>query len=471
MWLAALLLLLMLAAATAAEEKDQGKKQDEKSKAKHEKGKKGKNHKEHKGHKELKEKKPKKHKGHNSTAYHPAIHRPFFPEHAHHEQHHEYRSLNFTVGPLKMARGWIRRAGQTKEGTYPIWYLMTGHEGTKGHYIRAEYNATNGKVHAFGAPCGPIPSRDCTFAMLQDIVKINATFNVSDPLCTIRMPVPILYNLPRWSIQVVTREHDVLETDSLTLSAAMLSIILTRYVRRESNISCTRHLMPAYALYKNYFDVTTTQKGIVSLLEGVHQLQINKKTIGGLWWYADHNETFTHTTLTKFYELFSFLYATLYASTSVEEVNDHVQRTVNAINRGIRTEAGMLHLRHLLRQYVNRTPIYDEVPVSLASMTNIDAMIIDYLDTFALHQARIETPTIAPPQPREARAKKEQHHKGKKGKGHVPKATYKRWSGSVTLCRVARERPEAPVLQKDAKGKNKHRGVEKHPDRGKRADR
>lgn len=459
-WLIAALLLLALTT-TAAEKKEKKGKKDDKGKDKGTKE-------HHKTHKELKDTKPKKHKGHhNVTMHHPAIERPFFPEHVHHK-HHEYRSLNFTIGPLKLSRSWIRRGGQTKDGRYPIWYPMTGHEGTKGHFIRAEYNPNDKKVHAFGSPCGPIPSRDCTLAMLQDLTKINVTFNVADPQCTIRMPVPLLYNLPRWSIQAVTREHEVIETDSMTLSAAMLSIILTRYLRRESNVTCVRLLMPAYALYKNYFNVTTTPQGVISLLNGVHQLQLNKKSIGGLWWYADHNHTYTHTTIPKFYELFTFLYATLFASTSVTEMNQHVQRTVNAINWGVETEAGMLHLHHLLRQYVNRTPIYNDVPVSLASMTNIDAMILDYLDTFAMHKAKAKTTSIATP--RHSNASPGNGQKTKK-RSHVPKTTYKRWSGSVTLCRVTRERPETPVLQKDDKGKNKHRGVEEHPNRSKRGNR
>ncbi|AAF99164.1 pr74 [rat cytomegalovirus strain Maastricht] len=467
-WVAAFLLLLALAAATATgrekgkEAKDKGKEKD-----KH----KPKTPKEHKGHKELKNKKEHKHRdGHNATEHAP-VQRPFFPDHAHHE-HHEYRSLNFTVGPLTFSHSWIRRAGQSKEGTNPIWYPMTGHEGTRGHYIRAEYDANTKKVHAFGAPCGPIPSRDCTLAMLQDLVKTNLTFNVSDPLCTVRMPVPLLYNLPRWTVQAVTREREVMETDSLTLSSAILSVILTRYLRRESNHNCTRHLIPVYALYKNYFNVTTTPRGVVSLLTNIHQLQLNKKTVAGLWWFADHNHTYTHTTIPKFYEYCAFLYATLFASTSLQEVKVHIQRTVNAINWGVMTEAGMLHLYHLLRQYVNRTPIYNDVSVSLASMTNIDALILDYLDTFAMHGAKPDLSPVPTRTPAASAAGSRKKGRGRKEKGHhVPRATYRRWSGSVTLCRVARERPEAPVLEKDAKSKNKHRSVEEHPDRGKRDDR
>lgn len=461
-WLALFLLLLALTTVMTAE-----KEKKDKSKDKH----KGKTPKEHKEHKELKTKKPKKHRDrHNATELQP-IQRPFFPDHAHHD-HHEYRSLNFTVGPLTFSHSWIRRGGQNKDGTTPIWYPMTGYEGTRGHYIRANYNVNTKKVYAYGAPCGPIPSRDCTLAMLQDVVKTNLTFNVSDPLCTIRMPVPVLYNLPRWTIQVVTREHEVMETDSLTLSSAMLSVILTRYLRRESNHNCTRHLIPVYALYKNYFNVTTTTSGVISLLKHIHQLQLNKKTIEGLWWFADHNHTYTHTTIPKFYEYCAFLYATLFASTSLQEVKVHIQRTVNAINWGVMTEAGMLHLYHLLRQYVNRTPIYNDVSVSLASMTNIDALILDYLDTFALHGAKPDLTPLPAKRPTTAPgdgSRKRAHTKNKEH--HVPKATYKRWSGSITLCRVARERPETPVLQKDAESKNKHRSVEEHPDRGKRSER
>lgn len=288
--------------------------------------------------------------------------------------------LNFTIGPLNFSDTWIRR-GRRKENVQPIWYRMTGREGPADIYVRAVYNTTSRTVHAFGVPCGKIPSITCMLEMLTDVVNSEPP----DTRCKIKIPVPILYNIPRWTIEIAIPEVQLLQTDSFALGSIIVSTLIMHYMRG-LNRTCARSIIPLYAIHRSVFNITTTWPAFRQFLIRIPKFRVltedtNETTISE----SATKNMFDYISISKFYDIVAFFFSALYSSAECRFRDDYNRETIKSKGE-ITTHAGSLKVPRL---YVNdKTPpsFTNNKPINITSIDNMDGMLLDYLDSLALEK-------------------------------------------------------------------------------------
>lgn len=279
--------------------------------------------------------------------------------------------LNITIKPISYSVYWIRR-GRQKNYLIPIWYFILGTESDdtktyKGYYVHAIYNRSQKSVHIYGRPCGHVPSVSCAGAMVKDLSHVSRPDR-----CSKRVPVPILYNIPRWSIRMALPDATV-QTESFTLTSVVISTIITHYGMK-LNRSCAGPLHALYAVHRNFIRLRLTQDSIYKFIN----------TIPGLLNSTDGTTQFTQ--MTKFYEFSTSLYASICSSASCSTKAAY-DRNIAEGNRAVDTGFGTVNISSLVLQdmvHISSPPPTPRTHKLLDDLTHLDNMLLDYLDTLAL---------------------------------------------------------------------------------------
>nr|WEG68796.1 envelope glycoprotein O [Mastomys natalensis cytomegalovirus 1]WEG68932.1 envelope glycoprotein O [Mastomys natalensis cytomegalovirus 1]WEG71160.1 envelope glycoprotein O [Mastomys natalensis cytomegalovirus 1] len=311
--------------------------------------------------------------------------------------------LNFTVGPVNFSNHWIRRQ-RRKENILPIWYRMTGPEGPENLYIRAVYNTTSRMVHAYGVPCGYVPSIECMLQMLSDAVNSDTV----DSKCTSQTPSPVIYNIPRWSMDIAIPNTQLFEIESFILANTAISTLITHYYIRHLNRTCARPFVPLHAIHKNIFNITSTYSAVNKFFLKLPEVPFFINKTNNLETIATEPGS-KLIPMQKFYDFSLFLYAATYATVECRFYEDHNKKTITS-KGNIETHAGTLKVSTLYISNKNPPTLKGE-PIRMSSIKHMDKLLLDYVDTLALtHQLQ-----------------------SKKKKKNVPTKPHKRRSGSISF--------------------------------------
>nr|WEG69071.1 envelope glycoprotein O [Mastomys natalensis cytomegalovirus 2]WEG69209.1 envelope glycoprotein O [Mastomys natalensis cytomegalovirus 2]WEG69348.1 envelope glycoprotein O [Mastomys natalensis cytomegalovirus 2]WEG69486.1 envelope glycoprotein O [Mastomys natalensis cytomegalovirus 2]WEG69624.1 envelope glycoprotein O [Mastomys natalensis cytomegalovirus 2] len=316
----------------------------------------------------------------------------------------EETPLNFTIGPLNFSNHWIRRQ-RRKENILPIWYRMTGSEGPANLYIRAVYNTSSRMVHACGVPCGYVPSIECMLQMLSDAIQSEAV----DSKCTSQTPAPVLYNIPRWTMDIAIPNTQLFQMESFTLANTAISTLITHYYVRHLNRTCARPFVPLHAIHKNIFSVTSTHSAVNRFFSKLPEMPFSINKTNDMQTIVTEDRT-KLVSMQKFYDFSSFLYSAVYSTVECRFYNEHNKNTI-ASKGDIETHAGTLKVPTL---YIsNKTPpTVKGDPIRISSIKHMDNLLLDYIDTLALTY--------------------QLHNKKKKQKNVLTKP-HKRRSGSISF--------------------------------------
>lgn len=297
--------------------------------------------------------------------------------------------LHFNIKHPQISDKWIQRIKPVKDVMY-IWYPMSGKEGPKDVYIQATYNTTNKTVSAYGIPCGKLPSVSCMLDMLKVVIAHSRYryFNT----CSTTFPIPMLYNIPRWSIDILTSESSLYQTESFTLNSVILTSILLHFPN-VYNKTCSDSMIPLYAIHNTLLNISVTRRELRKFFRKLPFLNIFKN--GNVTIPSDSNDTqlITRDNLSaqKFYEIGSFMFAALYSTSDCRFRDEHNRKTIET-NGVIEIHAGKLPIRNLLVNKTKKSHKNKGSPrskqnkhIELHEIKHLDGMLLDYLDTLALH--------------------------------------------------------------------------------------
>lgn len=289
---------------------------------------------------------------------------------------HRENPQNFTIGPLEHSNRWLRRSRRVGDLMY-VWYPMSGKEGPKDVYVRAEYNTSSKLLSAKGIPCGKLPSLSCLVAMLTDLLKIkNATFKD----CPIEFPIPTLYNIPRWSIRITTPGLHTYRLESFTLNAVVLTALTLQYHKS----ACFKQMIPLHVIHNTIMKISTTRSGIQTFFERLPFLNISHHN-NTIFEPTDNN---THILAPKFYDIGSLLFYTLYSTSDCRFKEAHNRNIIETKGGVIGTHVGEISIKNLVtRKNLNKkgqNTIINNI-IQFKQIKYLDGMILDYLDTLSLY--------------------------------------------------------------------------------------
>lgn len=297
--------------------------------------------------------------------------------------------LHFNIKPLEISDKWIQRLKPVKDVMY-IWYPMSGIEGPKDEYIQATYNTSNKTVSAYGVPCGKMSSVSCMLNMLKVIIDSNKKRHFAN--CSTTFPVPILYNIPRWSIDILTSDSYLYQTESFTLNSIILTSILLHFPN-VYNKTCSEPMIPLYAIHNTLLNISVTRRGARKFFKRLPFLNILKNINTTISLTPNDTQPTTHRKLSPqtFYEIGSFMFSALYSTTECTFRNEHNRKTIESTGH-IETHAGNLSIKNLIvngtksnkkEKLPKKKPFQNDI--NLKDIKHLDGMLLDYLDTVALH--------------------------------------------------------------------------------------
>ncbi|AWV68160.1 m74 protein [Murid betaherpesvirus 1] len=350
--------------------------------------------------------------------------------------------LTFAVKSVKFSKTWIRRKNRRPNNVFPIWYLIEGTEVENikpyaGQYVHATFapdkknNKTTktGTVNVSGAPCGPISSLSCQKSMLKDLINPTKSEITSKYFkkCVAIFAAPIMYNLPRWKIELKTPDRHVLVTDSFTVTTLAVATLISRYSRGKI-VQCAKSFVPLYAIQHSIFNVTTSKSNIRRFFNTFHTLKSQvpvtattlaprrrsaRLVVGGVSSPPIPNNRYP---IQSFYDFSTFMYASLYHSSRCDLKKTFVNRTV-LTNGTVLTVSGPLNVTTLYKPDAKKKPEIKDDKINLEDIATLDDVLMDYLDTLTLTASPKNTISQKLPQ-------------------HVPSAPHKRRTGLISFSRI-----------------------------------
>ncbi|AWV67995.1 m74 protein [Murid betaherpesvirus 1] len=348
--------------------------------------------------------------------------------------------LSFTVKSVRFSKTWIRRKNRHTSNVFPIWYLIKGTEAPNikayaGKYVHATFipgikknNKTSrtGNVNVTGIPCGSSSSLSCHRMMLRDL--INPKNEVSERYfkrCVAVFAAPILYDLPRWKVELRTPDRYVLITESFTITTLAVATLISRYSRAKLN-QCAKAFVSLYAIQHSVFKVTASRSSIKTFFEMFRNLKSqvlatavtlpprrkrDAKPIVGIPSIPKDRYP-----VQSFYDFSTFMHASLYQSSKCTLKTKFNIATV-LTNGTVDTVVGPVNVTTLYKTEQKKKPEIKDNKINLEDVETLDDVLMDYLDTLTLTASPWRTTSQKPQQ-------------------HVPSLPHKRRTGSISFSRV-----------------------------------
>ncbi|ACE95579.1 m74 [Muromegalovirus C4A] len=348
--------------------------------------------------------------------------------------------LSFTVNSVKFSKTWIRRRNRRPDNVFPIWYLIEGTEVASikayaGYYVNATYtpikdnnNKTTkiGTVNVSGVPCGPSSSLSCHRSMGRDLItpKSNITAKYLKKCDTI-FAAPILYDLPRWQVELRTPDRRVLVTESFTITTLAVATLISRYSRAK-NEYCAKAFVSLYAIQHSVFKVTASWPDIKTFFDRFRHLK-SQALAPAVTLPPRRKRSANSIVVTPpipknmhpvqfFYDFSAFMHASLYQSSKCALKTQFNTATV-LTNGTVETVVGPVNVTTLYKSTAKKKPSIKDKKINLEDVETLDDVLMDYLDTLTLTASPWRTISQKPQQ-------------------HVPSLPHKRRTGSISFSRV-----------------------------------
>ncbi|AWV68327.1 m74 protein [Murid betaherpesvirus 1] len=348
--------------------------------------------------------------------------------------------LSFTVKSVKFSKTWIRRKNRRTNNIFPIWYLIKGTEipnikAYAGKYVHATFipnvrknNKTSktGNVNVTGIPCGSSSSLSCHRMMLRDLITPKSEVSKKYfKKCVAIFAPPILYNLPRWQVELRTPDRHVLMTESFTITTLAVTTLISRYSRAKMNY-CAKAFVSLYAIQHSIFKVTASRSSVRTFFEMFHNLK-SQAPVTAVTLRPRRKRGAKPTVVIppipegrysvhSFYDFSTFMHASLYQSSKCTLKTDFNTRTV-LTNGTVETVVGPVNVTTLYKSTAKKKPEIKDNKINLEDVETLDDVLMDYLDTLTLTASPWRTTSQKPQQ-------------------HVPSLPHKRRTGSISFSRV-----------------------------------